>query len=93
MTNEKASYAKLNDGSWGVRIPDGANCVIGGNISTGAVVNVTTKAGERRMETIKSVVFAGNGVTLCAIMPREKDNSRGYRDDRSAYEKRHQIGF
>ena len=54
-----ASYIKLKDESWGVRVQ--------GTARPGQTITVNKKSGESKTETIKSVVWRGNGVTLCSI--------------------------
>lgn len=62
-----ATYTKLRSGDWGVRIT--------GPVAQGDLVSVTKKSGEISWETISKVVWSGNGVSLCAIVPQER-NSR-----------------
>lgn len=52
-----ATYTKLRSGDWGIRATS--------EVKPGQVVEVTTKAGERRRETIGQIVWSGNGVWLC----------------------------
>jgi hypothetical protein len=63
----QATYAKLRDGSWGVR------CVLDGDRppQVGEVVTVTRKDGQKRAETIAQVIWVGddrdgNEVALCS---------------------------
>lgn len=65
MTREmSASYTKLKDGSWGIRVPR--------QVEAGEQVTVTTKAGKQKTEVVTSVLWtgsdnAGNTISLCAI--------------------------
>lgn len=68
------SYAKLRDGTWGVRIE--------GTAKPGDVVKVTTKAGVEKQETVKAVVWSDKGVSLCSIEPRARDRAPS---DRTQY--------
>lgn len=54
-----ASYTKLRDGSWGVRVEDA--------VAAGQIVEVTTKAGAKKTETIGRVIWSGNGVSICPV--------------------------
>lgn len=73
MTTQTATYSKLRDGSWGIR-------VIGSAIP-GDRIYVTKKSGEGRYETVAAVLWCGDGVNVCAI---ERDgpepDTRGSRD-------------
>lgn len=66
----KATYAKLRDGSWGVR-------VTGGVPAAGTALTVRKKSGETKSETIARVLWTGDGVALCAIEPSSRSTSRG----------------
>jgi hypothetical protein len=55
----KVTYAKLNDGSWGIRA-DGA-------LAVGQTVTVTKRDGTTKSETVGRVIWKGDGVTLAAI--------------------------
>lgn len=59
----KATYKKLRDESWGIHVTDGAP-------TKGQTVTVTKKDGSTKTETIKVVLWSGNGVALCAIEQR-----------------------
>jgi hypothetical protein len=69
----KASYSKLADGSWGIRVV--------GTPAPGSTVTVTTKAGQDKAETVVAVLSTTDGVSLCSVAPRAKaarSPSRGY---------------
>ena len=75
MNNETASVApvaatwmKLRDGSWGVRIT--------GTAKPGDTVTVTSKGGETKTATVANVVWTGNGVTLCSVTGGSEGGSR-----------------
>lgn len=53
------SYTKLKDGTWGIRIS--------GTATAGSAVEITTKAGSRKVETVGRVLWTGDGVSLCSI--------------------------
>lgn len=55
-----ATYTKLRSGEWGIRVQ-------GGTVREGQTVTVRKQSGETKTETVKKVVFAGNGIQLCAI--------------------------
>lgn len=54
-----ATYTKLRDGSWGLRVE--------GSAREGQRITVTKKSGETKTETITKVLWNGNGISLCAI--------------------------
>lgn len=54
-----ATYTKLKDGSWGLRIT--------GAVNAGATIAVQKKDGTTKKEVIAKVLWAGEGVSLCAI--------------------------
>lgn len=56
------TYTKLRDGSWGVRSTEA--------LQVGQVVQVNKASGEVKQETIRGLVWTGNGVWLCSIEPR-----------------------
>jgi len=56
-----ATYAKLADGSWGLRII-GVSVVHPGDVFT-----ATKKDGSMSQETVGSFVFAGNGYFLASL--------------------------
>lgn len=58
-TTTTATYTKLKSGAWGIRVAGAAK--------KGDRIAVTKKSGERKVETVTAVVWAGDGVTLCAI--------------------------
>jgi hypothetical protein len=62
-----ASYAKLRDGTWGIRVD--------GTAAAGQSVTVSKRDGTTHTEVITRVVWAGNGVSLCAIAQREREGS------------------
>ncbi len=63
-----ATYQKLKSGEWGIRVQ--------GTAKAGDSVSVRTKAGVVKAEIVKAVVWSGDGVTLCAVEPRERSNGR-----------------
>lgn len=58
-----ATYTKLQNGTWGIRVTLPAP-------SVGESVTVTTKAGQVKTETVEKVLWQGNGVAICAIAQR-----------------------
>lgn len=62
-----ATYAKLKNGNWGVRVV--------GSACEGQSVTVAKKSGETKIETIGKIVWSGNGVSLCAISTGERTGS------------------
>ena len=54
-----ATWQKLKDGSWGVRVA--------GSAKAGESVRVTKKSGESQEVVISRVVWSGDGVTLCSV--------------------------
>ena len=75
---QTATYTKLRDGSWGVRVP--------GSVTPGQSVVVTKKSGETKQETILRVlaVFQPENVSLCSIQQStQASSSRSGRSSRS----------
>ncbi len=71
-----ASYIKLKDNSWGIRVD--------GTATVGQSVTVSKKNGDTKNETITRVLFtgpdkfkAGKTVSLCAIKQRQAAYSGG----------------
>lgn len=73
-----ATYTKLKDGSWGIRV------VSVTKVTPGAAVTVTTKAGKQKTEVIGKVLWTGNGVNLCTIA--SSTQSRSSSRDNGAYD-------
>ena len=61
----QATYTKLRDGSWGVR-------VIGAAVTAGQSLTVNTKAGEAKGETIDRVLWSGDGASICSVVARKR---------------------
>lgn len=59
----QATYSKLKDGTWGVRVEFSGK----GSISAGDRVVVKKKSGEKKEEVIDRVLWKGNGIFLCSI--------------------------
>lgn len=59
-TTNSASFTKLRDGSWGVRLSGSAP-------QRGQVLAVARKDGTVTMVTVERVIWSGNGAHLCAI--------------------------
>lgn len=59
-----ATYTKLRDGSWGVRVQ--------GPVKAGETITVTKKGGETKRETVAAVLWTGDGVSLCSVTPTAK---------------------
>ena len=51
MANETATYTKLKNGAWGVRVP--------GLAQVGQVVSVVKRSGEAKTEVVKAVLWHG----------------------------------
>lgn len=70
-----ATYTKLQSGDWGLRGTPS-------ELTSGATVNVTTKAGQRKQETVGKVLWTGNGVSIATIAGKGQSSST-YRRRRS----------
>lgn len=68
------TYTKLKSGEWGARVE--------GQARIGAQVQVTTKAGEVKSETVEKVLWTGpdketgKTISLCAIKPQAPSAAR-----------------
>lgn len=62
-TTSTATYTKLRDGSWGIRVP--------GTVvpRLGSAVTVETRAGARKAETVYRIVVQYDDAIICAIQP------------------------
>ena len=56
------TYTKLRTGAWGVRSTD--------RLTVGQTVTVEKRDGSRKQETIHTIVWTGQGVTLAALAPK-----------------------
>ena len=56
------TYTKLRSGAWGVRCTD--------RVGVGDTVTVTKRDGSVKTETIHTIVWKGDGVTLAALAPK-----------------------
>jgi hypothetical protein len=76
ITAQKSSYTKLKSGEWGIR-------VVGAAVKAGDTVQVWTKAGVQKFETVVCVLWSGpdkasgETVSLCAIK-KFPSRTRGY---------------
>ena len=59
-----ATYTKLKSGEWGIRSTS--------PVEPGSRVTVATKTGGSKTETVKKIIWSGNGVWLAAIAQRER---------------------
>lgn len=57
-----ASYTKLRSGDWGVRVT--------GDVKPGDRLMVTNRSMKARSEQIDKVIWRGDDVTLCSLVPR-----------------------
>lgn len=71
-----ASPAKLRDGSWGARVQSE-------QVSTGDLLTITTKAGKTWNARVTRVVWAGEGVSICATESMERPTSQGSETSRT----------
>ena len=60
-----ATYAKLRDGSWGVKLNTE------NPPQPGTIIKVTKKSGETKEEQLKQIIFKGSGITLASIASGE----------------------
>jgi hypothetical protein len=56
------TYTKLRTGAWGVRSTD--------RLTVGQTVTVTKRDGSVKTETIHTIVWTGQGITLAALAPK-----------------------
>ena len=57
--NVPATWAKLRDGSWGVRVT--------AEVRVGDIVTVTAQSGKVQDKAIREIAFKGQGYTLCYV--------------------------
>ena len=71
-----ATYSKLRDGTWGIKVE--------GEAHQGCAYSVTTKAGATKHETVQKVLWTGADtrtrkiVSLCTIVHFEGGTSEGH---------------
>jgi hypothetical protein len=63
-----ATYKKLKTGEWGI--------VVDGDAKAGDVVEVTTKAGKIKTETVARVLWSGDGKSICAVKQKPRASRR-----------------
>lgn len=63
-----ATYTKLRDGTWGLKVID--------TVTVGQTVTVTTKAGAQKSETIGAVLWTGPNYTVCTIVPKPRTGTK-----------------
>ena len=56
------TYTKLRTGAWGVRSTE--------RLTAGQTVTVERRDGTRKAETIHTIVWTGQGVTIAALAPK-----------------------
>jgi hypothetical protein len=61
-----ASYTKLKDGTWGVRVAGFPAPY------PGQVIDVITKAGARKRETVREIIERHKDTTIASLRPRNK---------------------
>ena len=66
-----ASWARLRDGSWGLRIE-------GAGLRAGDRVRARRKDGSDSIETIDRIVWTGEGVTVASVVASAKPATRSY---------------
>lgn len=81
-----ATYTKLRDGSWGVR-------VIGAAVTAGQSLTVNTKAGEAKSETIDRVLWSGDGASICSVVARKRQPSYGGDSQRAMEARARRYGW
>lgn len=70
-----ATYSKLRDGSWGVR-------VTGTRPAEGAEIEVTKKDGTTNKAKVGKVLFSGDGFHLCSVAGGTSVTAGGRRKSR-----------
>ena len=66
-----ASWARLRDGSWGLRIE-------GAGLRAGDRVRARRKDGSDSIETIGRIAWTGEGVTVASVVASAKPATRSY---------------
>lgn len=60
----KATYKKLKNGGWGI--------IVEGSPKEGDKLTVTKKDGSTKAEIVKDILWAGDGKSICSIVPTER---------------------
>lgn len=71
-----ASYTRLRTGEWGARIPRE-------DVKPGDRVVVESRSLKARSEEVDKVIWRGNGVALCSLVPRPARRRGKPRNSRS----------
>lgn len=72
-----ASYNKLRDGSWGIKVQ--------GSAKPGDRITVTKRDGSSKVETVDKVVWSGNGVAICSVIETRGASSSSSGGRRNAH--------
>ena len=75
---KQASPMKLRNGSWGVRVKSE-------NTNDGEVVAVTTRAGKTWNARVTKVIWAGKGISICAVASQSYGERRRSNKPRPGY--------
>ncbi len=67
-TTTTATYTKLNDGSWGIRVS--------GPVKVGDFLTVSKRDGSAKQETVKAVLWTKDSVSLCSVVPTQRPVSQ-----------------
>jgi len=69
----RASYTQLKDGTWGVKV------ILDGNeqVAEGCQVQVATKDGSVRQETVQKILWRGQTENAPAVLARVRSNGNG----------------
>jgi hypothetical protein len=73
-TSIKATYAKLLDGSWGLRL-----AVADGNLPVGQQITVSKRDGSSKTETLGEIIHRGSDYVLAKIGGGQRTSSYGSR--------------
>jgi hypothetical protein len=70
------TYTKLKNGSWGIRATS--------SVAPGQSVDVAKKDGTTKTETVRAVLWSGNGIWICSIGPSQSSSSSSPRRSSSS---------
>lgn len=78
LVSEDATFTKLRDGTWGLRVP--------GIAREGQSIRVKKKGGEVKTETVGRVLWKGDGISLCTIGTQSSQSTPRRRRPGGRYE-------
>lgn len=71
METIPATWAKLNDGTWGAKVQ--------GSARRGDMLVIRNRSGETKHRVVAHVLYSGNGISLCKLSDGSPSDTRDWR--------------